>query len=408
MKKILFLSEMPITNGVIQAQLFPILLEAARLGYATEVLETSGRFDAQEKYRTEAEKKLTGAGIVLQKINVPRFTLLPSILYFSLKSYQLFKKQLKDTASESPVIYARNYKFIPFLLWAKYFWHTSFIYSPRGAYVAERKYYRKFKDLLYANAIGLLEKIAIRKSFSTIVETEEFKKHLGELYKLNEGQFTVIPNYWDATLLPDKDWNREKMREKLGFTGKKVIAYTGTVEAWYEFEQMVDLVSRLRKKNPAIFFQLFLKEDYARTESYGILKSLPEIFEKYGFEKDSYAISSYAPTERYHYLCACDAGICLTTTAKFKTMMLYIKIVDFWGAGLPIIANKEIGVIEEMIEKTGTGALVDYTKWEESIAKINPEKLFEKNNTYLEETARYSSEKVLPLYFDLFDKFFQK
>jgi hypothetical protein len=405
-KTILFLSEMPVTNGVIQAQLLPVLLESARRGYKAEILETTGRFDGQEEQRAETEIKLAKNNILLKKIDVPRFTFLPSILYFSLKTYSALKSQLKNKESNATIIYARNYKFIPLLLWAAYFWRIPFIYSPRGAYVAERKHYRKIKDMLYGWIIGFTEKLAIQKSFATIVETEQFKKHLEELYKIDEKNIFIIPNYWDASLVPKKDWNRAEMRDKLGFVGKKVIVYTGTVEAWYNFEKMVDLVAKLRKKDPTIFFQLFLKEDYARTESLEILESLPKIFEKYGFKKNDYAISSYASSERYRHLSACDAGICLATTAEFKAMMLYIKIVDFWGAGLPVIANKEIGTVAKVIERSGVGTSVDYADWEQSVAKIDTAKLFEKSDIYEEEIKKYSSEKVLPLYFNLFEKIF--
>jgi glycosyltransferase involved in cell wall biosynthesis len=405
-KTILFLSEMPITNGVIQAQLLPVLLESAKRGYATEILETTGRFDGQEEERAETEKKLSENNILLKKIHIPRFTFLPSILYFSLKTYSTLKNQSKNKKVRGTIIYARNYKFIPFLLWAEYFWHIPFIYSPRGAYVAERKHYRKIKDRLYGNIIGFTERLAIQKSFATIAETEEFKEHLAKLHKINEKKISIIPNYYDSSLLPDKNWNRETMREKLGFSGKKVIVYTGTIEAWYAFEKMVSLVAQLRKKDPTIFFQLFLKRDYARTESLGMFESLPKIFQKYGFEKDNYAISSYPSPERYFYLSACDAGICLTVTAKFKTMMLYLKIVDFWGASLPIIINRDVSTVEKVIERSGIGAVVDYAHWEQSIAKIDTKKLFEKSNTYEKELEKYSSEKVLPLYFNLFEKSF--
>ncbi len=405
-KKIIFLSEMPITNGVIQAQLFPILLSSAHHGYATEIMETTGRFDSQDSYRPEAEKKLINAKIGLHKINVPRFTFLPSILYFSLKTYGLLKKQVENKKKRSIILYARNYKFIPILLWANYFWHINFIYSPRGAYVAERKHYQKIKDILYEKVIGLVERLTIQKSFATIVETEQFKKHLEKLYGIDEKNISVIPNYWDASLVPGKNWNRAEMRDKLGFTGKKVIVYTGTVEAWYDFEKMVDLVAKLKEKDPSIFFQLFLKEDYARTESLGIFKSLPEIFKKFGFKKDDYAISSYAPCERYHHLSACDAGICLTTTAEFKTMMLYLKIVDFWGAGLPVITNKEIDAVAKAIKSSNTGALIDYADWENSVAKINTVKLLKKSSAYQKEVEKYSSKKILPLYLNLFEKIF--
>lgn len=406
-KKIIFLSEMPITNGVIQAQLLPVLLETAKAGYAVGLMETTGRFDSQEKIRATAEKELADASITLHRIDIARFTILPSILSFSWKSWRLFRDLPKSSADEQILFYARNYKFIPFLLWAKRYRGIHFIYSPRGAYVAERRHYRRIKDRLFASLIGWLEKKAIEKSTATIVETEQFRQHLEQLYALpQKNSLIVIPNYWDARLVPASDQGRDTLRKQLGFDGKHVIVYAGTVETWYDFQRMAQFVARLRKKDQRVFFQLFLKEDYARTESLGLFRSLPELLEKNGLPENAYAISSYAPAERYNYLAACDAGICFTVDSPFKTMMLYLKIVDFWGAGLPVIANRGVGAATAVIDGSGSGYLVDYDRWEESLAAADPEKIFCRTPEYLSRIGKYSSQEVLPRYLQLFAKFF--
>ncbi len=404
-KSILFLSEMPITNGVIQAQLLPIILAAAKNGYQTKIIETAGRFDTQEEERKIIEDRLKKFNILLEKIFVPRFTLLPSIIYFTVKLYLLMKKCLPDGQL---IIYARNYKFTPILLMAHKFWKIPFIYSPHGAYVAERKYYRRVKDLLFTPFIAYLEKKAIQASFQTIVETDKFKEHLEKIYHISGSNMTIVPNYYDAALLPGFSWNREEMRKKLGFIGKKVIVYAGTIEVWYDFEKMIDLVAQLRKKDPQIFFQLFLKEDYARSESLGLLESLRKKLQEKGFqEKTAFAISAYPSAERYLYLAACDAGICLTTAQKFKTQMLYLKIVDFWGAGLPVIINQDVSAAVAIIRQSGMGAVIDYANWERSISQIDFSKLFQKNNGNLQIFSAYSSLRVLPLYLDLFERAFR-
>ncbi|MBU2028851.1 hypothetical protein KJ761_03095, partial [Patescibacteria group bacterium] len=124
-------------------------------------------------------------------------------------------------------------------------------------------------------------------------------------------------------------------------------------------------------------------------------------------EKTDFAISSYLPVERYLYLAACDAGICLTTTQEFKTQMLYLKIVDFWGAGLPVIINQEVSAVVSVIRQSGMGVVVDYADWQRSISQIDLTELFQKAGGHPQIFTNYSSSSVLPLYLDLFERAFR-
>jgi glycosyltransferase involved in cell wall biosynthesis len=406
-KTIIFLSEMPLTNGIIQAQLVPIMKAAASNGYFVHLIETVGRFDSQEKEREKAEEELQKCKILVSKISVKRYTFFPSILYFSIRSFSAIRKIIKNEKDNPCIIYARNYKFAPLLLLAGSLWKIPFIYSPRGAYVAERRYYKKFKDMLYGRLVGFFERKAIKKSAATIFETEAFQKHIKEIYKIGSPNLKVIPNYYDRALAEEASSIREEMRKKLGYGGKKVVVYAGTIEVWYDFEKMFGLVSDLKKKDPSVFFQLFTKEDYARDESKGLAETLRDLAEKYDLEeKKDYSVSSYSPQERYEYLSACDAGICLTTSQEFKTMMLYLKIVDYLGAGLPIIVNSEVKSAVEIIKSSGIGAVVDYGNWDDSISKIDIASLFAKTGNNNAEYKKFSSSDIVPQYLDLFDSVF--
>jgi len=408
-KTIIFLSEMPLTNGVIQAQLVLIMKASASSGFSVRLIETVGRFDSQEKDRGKAEEELQKCGIIIQKISIKRHTFFPSIFYFSIKSYSIIRKIIKENKDCPAVIYARNYKFAPLLLLAASLWKIPFIYSPRGAYVAERAYYKKIKDRLYGSLIGFFERKAIEKSAATIFETEAFQRHIEKIYKIADFNLKVIPNYYNQTLAEDASASREEMREKLGYSGKKVVVYAGTIEVWYDFEKMFDLVSKMKKKDPSIFFQLFTKEDYARDESRGIAETLRDLVAKYGLKENTdYSISSYPPQERYKYLSACDAGICLATPQEFKTIMLYLKIVDYLGAGLPIIVNSEVKSAAEIIKSSGVGAIVDYENWNDSISKIDIVSLFTKTGKNNAEYKKYSSSNIIPEYLDLFESVFKK
>jgi hypothetical protein len=138
-----------------------------------------------------------------------------------------------------------------------------------------------------------------------------------------------------------------------------------------------------------------------------LLESLRKKLGEKGFrEKDNFAISAYPSAERYQYLVACDAGLCLTIAQEFKTDMLYLKIVDFWGAGLPVIVNQDVSAVADIVRKSGAGAVVDYADWDRSVAQIEPSRLFQKTIQNPQIFAAYSSVSIIPQYLDLFARAF--
>jgi len=164
------------------------------------------------------------------------------------------------------------------------------------------------------------------------------------------------------------------------------------------------LVSRLKKRDPRIFFQLFLKQDNARQESQNLTQAIGKLADKYGFEeKKDYAISSYPPAERYSYLSACDTGICLAVHQEFKAIMLSLKIVDYLGANLSVILNQDLSSARKIIGESNAGALVDYDNWGNSIASIDLEKLFNEKAPGKNKAEQYSSFNVIPQYLKLFE-----
>lgn len=405
-KRLYFLSEMPVSNGVIRSQLLPVVSACAEAGYETVLVETRGRFDGQEDSRSEALAVIEKFGLNLRSISVRRETMLPSILRFFRETRQLLGDEI-GADPEGVLIYARNYKFIPFLLMARKRWGIPFVYSPRAAYVAERKHYGRWRDRLFAPLIGWLERRAFLFGETAIVETASFRDRLARDFSIDPGRFSVIPNCYDESLLPPADWDRESFRRQLGFGGRKVIAYAGTLEAWYEFERMADLVSRLREKDPEILFQLFLKEDYARPESRGLRDRLSAIMKECGLEEgEGYVIAHYSPSDRYRYLSACDAGICLSIPASFKADMLYLKIVDYVGARLPMIVNRDMVEAARIVERGKSGAIVDYADWDGSVERIDPSDVFGKKFPQSVAEA-YASTNIVPKYLELFGRIFE-
>ncbi len=396
---------MPVDNGVIQSQLIPIVRHSNKNKYLTYLIETKKRFNKVRDSK-KIRHKIKEFNINLESIEVKQKTFLPSFLYFSIKSLAKIKKIIKDNPNSEFLIYTRNYKFLLSVLIIKLTKKIGFIYSPRAPYIEERKYYKKTRDLLFIFWIKMLEKIAIEKSFKTVVETEAFKKSLETLYHLSSKKIKVIPNFFDSAL-KIKSNAREEIRKKLNLVGKKVIVYAGTLEIWYDFIKMLELFKNLKRKDERLFLQLFLKEDYARTESRNLKIKLERKLKEINLvlNKD-YAINSFNPQERYNYLRACDIGICLTAEAKFRNLTMPLKILDYWRVNLPTIVNKDLLEVKKIILADDIGTTVDYTKWSDSLSEINLEKLYSKTDNFDRIHKIYSSDSVLPSYMKLFNKYF--
>jgi glycosyltransferase involved in cell wall biosynthesis len=408
-KRLIALVEMPLSNGEPQSTVYATLKAAQRSGIETHLIETrGGGFSAQEKFRAEAEEELRTAGIKWHSIFVSRFTAIPTIVNFTKEALKILNPLC--SFGTPTVLLFLSYKFIPVALILKKTKKIPFVYSPLAAYWAKRHYYGGLKNTLYGPLIKWLEKKGIKESYLTRVETPFLGQHLVELHrdKSLKNKIVTIPNYFEEALLPDKDWDREAWRKKLGFVGKKVVIYAGALEVWYDFPKMLDVICALKKQDPTIFFQIYGKEDNARPESAGLKNRIKEWAKERGLEeKRDYAISLFPACERYYYLSAGDIGICLAKPALFKNITLFSKITDYWGSFLPIIVNSDVFETAKIIKKYQAGIALSYEDWPVALANLSLKDL---NSKKIDFSFRhqYSSSQTSSKYLEIFKNCFRE
>ena len=168
--------------------------------------------------------------------------------------------------------------------------------------------------------------------------------------------------------------SRDEMRKKYNLENRQVITYTGSLGSWYLADEMADLMQAAREKDNSTFALI-------------LTQSAPEIMaerlKKRGFADKDFLVTKVPHSEIPKYLSAADIAISFIKPCFSKLSSSPTKIAEYLASGLPIITNRGVGDVAEMIEKHQTGAVVeDFSResYFESLHKIA--ELRQTNNLY--------------------------
>ena len=168
--------------------------------------------------------------------------------------------------------------------------------------------------------------------------------------------------------------SRDEMRKKYNLENRQVITYTGSLGSWYLADEMADLIQAAREKDNSTFALI-------------LTQSAPEIMaerlKKRGFADKDFLVTKVPHSEIPKYLSAADIAISFIKPCFSKLSSSPTKIAEYLASGLPIITNRGVGDVAEMIEKHQTGAVVeDFSResYFESLHKIA--ELRQTNNLY--------------------------
>jgi glycosyltransferase involved in cell wall biosynthesis len=148
----------------------------------------------------------------------------------------------------------------------------------------------------------------------------------------------------------DRDELRRAVRDKLGVSGRYIIAHVGALGGLYLCEEIADIIAASRMRDPGTF-GLFLTQSNP--------KLIEPLLKQRGFGADDYFIGRVAHDEIEGYLCAADVGLSIVKASYATQSRSPTKIPEYLVCGLPIIANSGVGDVDILIEKNGVGALVE-------------------------------------------------
>lgn len=164
------------------------------------------------------------------------------------------------------------------------------------------------------------------------------------------GDISVIPCSVDFDHFPLARSRRAASRHALGIEGDApVLAYLGSVGAWYMLEEMLDYfrVYRDRHRDSYLLFVTMEPREVIRNAA-----------KSRGVELDRLLIHSATREQVPELMAAADAGISFIKPVFSKIASCPTKLGEMLAMGIPVVANGGVGDVADVLLQTGAGAVV--------------------------------------------------
>ena len=143
---------------------------------------------------------------------------------------------------------------------------------------------------------------------------------------------------------------RREVKDQLNIGNRKVIAYVGSFGGWYLTDKIFDFFTTARKNDSNTFILILTQRD-KEIVSHALLSR--------GFSEADFYVGSVAPDEIPRYLSAADVAVSFIKACYSKLSSSPTKIAEYLACGVPVISNRGVGDLDELIEKNKVGVLLD-------------------------------------------------
>jgi len=201
------------------------------------------------------------------------------------------------------------------------------------------------------------EECGVRNSEATEISQSEIRSsksvnpHSGLRIPQSQRPVEVIPCCVDfeRRFSGDRKLLRASVRKQLKIENRFVIVHVGALGGLYLTNEIADLLTVARERDPATF-ALFLSQ----TDR----KVIGPLLLARGFGPDDYFIGRVPPAEIEGYLYASDVGLSIVKASYATQSRSPTKNAEYLACGLPIVANSGVGDVDALILDNGVGALL--------------------------------------------------
>jgi glycosyltransferase involved in cell wall biosynthesis len=148
----------------------------------------------------------------------------------------------------------------------------------------------------------------------------------------------------------DYEEMRADARNELDLNGRMVMTHLGALGGLYLTEEIADCLQAARKEKENVFAMFLTQTDPDLI--------IPLLRER-GFTEKDFFVGRVAPAEVPRYLCASDIALSIVKATYATISRSPTKIPEYLAAGLPIISNRGVGDVDELIINDNVGALLD-------------------------------------------------
>lgn len=144
--------------------------------------------------------------------------------------------------------------------------------------------------------------------------------------------------------------SRADIRAELDIGERYTAAYVGAFGGWYLTDETAELFAAMREVHPDVFLLILTQSDHAMI--------LPRL-ESHGFSSSDMAIMKVPSDDIPRYLSAADVAVSFIKPSYSKQASSPTKNAEYLAAGIPVIANTNVGDVDGLILENGVGVLVD-------------------------------------------------
>lgn len=352
--KVLFISYDGLTDPLGQSQILPYILGLASKGYRFSIIS----FEKKERFRNKAsviKEQIRHAQIDWHPL--PFTTFPPIIAKYRDKNRMFRKAQKLYKKDQFPIIHCRSYIAAECGLALKRKYGVKFLFDMRGFWVDERVegHIWNLKNPFFKQAYRIYkdkEAGFISNADWIVSLTEAAISEMKTWPSWHQAPTSVIPCSADFNLfrIPDTE-QQMKSRQLHGFSPNDlVIGYLGSIGTWYMLNEMLLFLAVLKKKIPASKF-LFVtpgdkKEIFSQAKAYGIDR------------KDIQVVFSERKDLPANMACM-DLALSFIKPSYSKIASSPTKLGEFFAMGIPVIANAQVGDVEQIVKNTTGGCIIE-------------------------------------------------
>jgi len=355
--KTLYLCYFGLRQPLVQTQVLPYLREIAKDDVKVYLLT----FEPEKWTPAEVDetrRKLAGEGITWDFLAYHKTPSVPATLYdifcgtmFALRLARREKIDLIHARVHVPAIMGLLAKKLSRQKLKLLFDIRGFTpeeYTDAGVWKPNGSIYYVFK---------WVEKKIFRGSDGFVVLTEKarevlFPESAGEGFDKLGRPVEVIPCCVDfeKRFGSDRETIRERARAELNLDGRLVILHLGALGGLYLTGAIADFLEAARRRRPETFAMFLTQTDPDLI--------VPLLHEK-GFTGDDFFVGRVAPEDVYRYLSASDVSLSFVKAGYATISRSPTKIPEYLAAGLPIVSNRGVGDVDELISTEKVGVLLD-------------------------------------------------
>lgn len=212
------------------------------------------------------------------------------------------------------------------------------------------------KDGIIYKAFKRVERWVMREADGFVVLTEKAREILfpesseNGLDKLGRS-VEVIPCCVDLLQYgANRTELRAQVRDELSLADKYVVAYVGSFDGFYMTNEMFGFLETCKRENPNMFAMILTQRGQEK---------IAVALEGRGFMPSEFLVKGVPPSEIARYLYAADVSMSFIKPTYSKQSSSPTKIAEYLAAGLPVVSNRGVGDLDQLIEVNRVGGLVN-------------------------------------------------